>query len=233
MSTINERIDELAIRLYSGNSSKFASFIGTSEANIRNYRNTTNPKIEILATICEKIEISYEWMLTGQGEMLKQAVETPKSTPTPVEALPIESKLTAIKLPRNTREGIPLISTEAWAGGFMGDVQVLEYECERYVVPMFDGADFLIPIKGSSMYPKYSSGDVVACKKLESWSFFQWGKVYLITTSQGPIIKRICEGIDDEHVLIVSDNEARYSPFQLHRSEIIELSIVLGVIRME
>ena len=130
-------------------------------------------------------------------------------------------------------KGIPLIPANAFAGGFSGELQILEYECERYVVPMFKDADFLIPVKGSSMYPKYSSGDVVACRRLTSWNFFQWGKVYVLYTEQGPIIKRICEGKDEEHVLIISDNKERYQPFNLHRSEIIDVAIVMGVIRLE
>jgi phage repressor protein C with HTH and peptisase S24 domain len=63
--------------------------------------------------------------------------------------------------------------------------------------------------------------------------FFSGGKVYVLYTSQGPIIKQICEGKNDEHVLIVSDNTARYQEFQLHKSEIIDIAIVIGVIRLE
>ncbi|MGL5914294.1 MAG: S24 family peptidase [Bacteroidales bacterium] len=162
-------------------------------------------------------EISPDWLLTGQGEMLRSAPD--KETP-------------AVRLAVGN-EGIPLIPVNAFAGGFTGDTQVLEHECEQYVIPMFNDADFLIPIKGSSMYPKYSSGDVVACKRLTSWGFFQWGKVYVLYTQQGTIIKRICEGKDKEHILVVSDNKERYSPFQLHISEIIDLAIVIGVIRIE
>lgn len=134
---------------------------------------------------------------------------------------------------KNNIDGIPLINTEAFAGGFSGDVQVLESGCERYVVPMFKGADFLIPVKGNSMYPKYNSGDIVACKRLKTWSFFQWGKTYVIYTDQGTLIKRVSEGKDIDHVLIVSENEAKYRPFQLHRSEIKDVAIVMGVIRLE
>lgn len=116
----------------------------------------------------------------------------------------------------------------------MGDVQVLEYECERYVIPMFAGADFLIPVKGSSMYPKYSSGDVVACKKLESWSFFQWGKVYVIDSSQGVLVKRVFEDPQDkDNILLTSDNKENYPPFSIPKEDIIAVSMVLGVIRIE
>ncbi len=35
---------------------------------------------------------------------------------------------------------------------------IMEYDCEHYVIPMFKGAEFLIPVKGDSMQPKYYSG---------------------------------------------------------------------------
>lgn len=157
---------------------------------------------------------SAEWLLTGSGDMLKVELPTAYST-------------------NNPREGIPLIPISAMAGCFTDDSQILEYECERFVVPTFKGAEFLISVKGSSMYPKYNSGDIVACKKLPlSDLFFQWNKVYVLDTNQGPLIKRIQKGSDKNHILIVSDNE-KYTPFELHISKIHAVAIVLGVIRLE
>lgn len=164
-------------------------------------------------------EIDFDWLLTGDGPMLnseKIADQTPLASPTD-----------------NPEEGIPLIPVSAMAGALSGEQTVLEYECERYVVPVFRGADFLIPVKGSSMYPKYSSGDIVACKRVNmSGLFFQWGKVYVIDTDQGGLIKRIKRGSDPDHILIVSDNEA-YEPFELPLSSVHSVAIVLGVIRLE
>lgn len=161
---------------------------------------------------------SAEWLLTGRGEMLKN-----HATPSVPVAHPA----------RKQGEGIPLIPFEAMAGALTGEQTVLEYECERYVVPAFKGADFLIPVKGSSMYPKYSSGDIVACQRVAMSSlFFQWNKVYVIDTNQGPLIKRIKPGHDKHHVLIVSDNE-KYDPFELPISSIHAVALVIGVIRLE
>jgi phage repressor protein C with HTH and peptisase S24 domain len=82
------------------------------------------------------------------------------------------------------------------------------------------------------MYPKYSSGDIVACKSLSLDTFFQWNKVYVVDTEQGVLIKRVRKGVDDDHILMFSENE-KYEPFPLHRSEIRALAIVIGVIRLE
>lgn len=139
----------------------------------------------------------------------------------------------AYRAPKGDQKGIPLIPVDAMAGALTNEQTVFEYECERYVVPVFKGADFLIPVKGSSMYPKYSSGDIVACQRVPmSGLFFQWNKAYVIDTDQGVLIKRIKPGSSPDSVLIVSDNE-KYDPFELPVTAIHAVSLVIGVIRLE
>ena len=143
-------------------------------------------------------------------------------------------KLTLLNEPTTDYEGIPLIPIEAMAGFGTGGVQVMDYDTERYVVPEFTelNVDFMLRVKGSSMYPKYNSGDLVACKKLVlNDIFFQWNKVYVLDTDQGALIKRIKKG-SDNHLQIVSDNPS-YEPYELHLSKIHAIAIVLGVIRLE
>lgn len=74
MESIGLRIKELRDLHYNGNNVKMATELGTSEANIRNYINGTYPKIEFIIVICEKLGISYEWMLTGKGEMIDSTI---------------------------------------------------------------------------------------------------------------------------------------------------------------
>lgn len=133
----------------------------------------------------------------------------------------------------NNHDGIPLIPFSAMAGALTGENSVLEYECERYIVPAFNGADFLISVKGNSMTPTYISGDIVACQRVPMTSlFFQWNKPYVLDTAQGALIKRIKPGHDKQHILIVSDNE-QYDPFELPYSEIYAVALVIGIIRLE
>ena len=185
-------------------------------------------------------EINLEWLLLGKGEMLKRNVNemwsnnlTTKTTTFKEET---KSKENVVNLNKSTTdyEGIPLIPIEAMAGFGTGGVQVMDYDTQKYVVPEFTelNVDFMIRGKGSSMYPKYNSGDLVACKKLVlSDIFFQWNKVYVLDTDQGALIKRIKKGSED-NLLIVSDNPA-YEPYELHLSKIHAIAIVLGVIRLE
>lgn len=217
--TIFDRISTIVEKFGNGKNTVFASLIGVSEANVRNYKNGVMPKADFLEKIARSFDININWLLTGEGNMLRTE---PEKENIPV-AHPSDSPT----------EGIPLIPISAMAGAFTGEHTVLEYECERFVVPTFKGAEFLISVKGSSMYPKYNSGDIVACKRLPMDNiFFQWNKVYVLDTDQGPLIKRVKPGSDKEHVLIVSDNE-RYEPFELPLDRIYHVALVIGVIRLE
>lgn len=185
-------------------------------------------------------EINPEWLLTGNGEMLKRNVKemwsnnlTTKTTTFSDKTKSKENVVNSLNEP-STHYGIPLIPIDAMAGFGTGGVQVMDYDTQKYVVPEFTelNVDFMIRVKGSSMYPKYNSGDLVACKKLVlSDIFFQWNKVYVLDTDQGALIKRIKKGSED-NLLIVSDNPA-YEPYELHLSKIHAIAIVLGVIRLE
>lgn len=235
--------------------SYITSLIGTEEASrclnvslgelldFNNGGNTPEHFFDLHKLLREHPEIQSSWLLKGIGEPLKgnsskeekAALLKNKVFNKELECRnkDIEEKLSVGIPTNNSKEGIPLIPIEAMAGALTSEMTVLEYECERYVVPVFKGADFLIPVKGSSMYPKYSSGDIVACQRVSmSELFFQWNKVYVIDTNQGALIKRIKPGSDKDHVLLVSDNE-KYDPFELPFSAIHAVALVLGVIRLE
>lgn len=127
---------------------------------------------------------------------------------------------------------LPLIPSEAFAGYgavVYGDLPIEDY----YTVNEFRDADFLIRVKGDSMSPKFNGGDIVACKKIKEMTFFQWNRIYVIyTESQGILIKRVMPSDDDSSITLVSDNKA-YQPFNVPKSEISAIALVLGAITLE
>jgi len=132
--------------------------------------------------------------------------------------------------------GIPLVSVTA-IGGFGNSAFAIQQSHikERYIIPKFANKqiDFMIEVEGSSMYPKYSSGDIVACRIIKERSFIQWNKTHVIATrTQGIIIKRIKEGSKKETLQMVSDNKD-YPPFEVPSKDITGIAIVIGVIRLE
>lgn len=198
---------------------------GLSDSNFKGKNRLSQPGGDMIVKILTTYpEISTDWLVMGRGEMLTGDENEKLQRPT--EA--------AHHVPEGSHEGIPLIPLSAMAGVFTGcDDGVMEYECERYVIPAFKGADFLIQVKGDSMQPTYYSGDLVACQRVPLDDlFFQWNKTYVLDTKQGPLIKRIRRGSDDEHVLIVSDN-ANYEPFELSKSQFHGVALVRGLVRLE
>jgi len=202
---------------------------GLSNGYLRNLRKA--PSAEILEKIFSTYpELSREWVMYGTGEMLLTSATEATGTQ------PKEETNERPQMKPVVSGGIPLIPIDAVAG-FNGwdESGISELDCARYDVPDFAAvhADFLIRVSGSSMYPKYSSGDILACRKILEVTFIQWGKIYVIDSQQGAMVKRLFEIEGDaEHILCKSDN-ANYPPFKLPKNEIRSLSIVVGAIRLE
>ena len=198
-----------------GNKAQFANLLGITPQGLSTWIKRETFDIELIFSKCEGL--SANWLLTGKGSMIKgNDAALPKAIHT-----------------TNSTDGIPLIPFSAMAGALTDERTALEYECERYVVPAFKGADFLMPIKGTSMQPTYNSGDIVACQRVPMTSiFFQWNKPYVLDTAQGPLVKRVKPGSDQNHITLVSDNPD-YEPYEFTREQFHGIALVRGLVRIE
>jgi len=226
---IKEYLEDKGLSKY-----KFYKKTGFSNKFLDNSSNMGTNKAEIILRYYP--EINSEWLLTGKGAMIKDPSHlSDEELKKRGQDRKAKMKEFNYNFSSSIKEkGTPLIPLDAMAGFGEGDTQVMDYDTERYIVPEFDelNVDFMIRVKGSSMYPKYNSGDIVACKKLPLGTFFQWNKVYVLDTVQGPMIKRVKKSTLENNILIVSDNIS-YDPFDLHTDELYSLAIVVGVIRLE
>lgn len=193
----------------------FEEKCGLSNGYFRQLRNS--PTIDKVKMILYAYpEISRDWLVYGEGDMIKSLNESD------------------VPLAHHSESGIPLIPLDAMAGYFEGEMQVLDRDCERYVVPGMQRADFLITVKGDSMMPAYVPGDIVACVRVPLRDvFFQWGRVYVLDTDQGPIIKRICKVDGDDCSVRIESENPKYQPFTLPLSSVRSVALVIGLIRLE
>lgn len=122
---------------------------------------------------------------------------------------------------------VPLLPISA-QGGSLNDfmVSVKDSECERVVSPV-KGADFAITVAGDSMSPEYPSGSQIFIKKINENAFIDWGKVYVLDTCNGTVIKRIFPAEDNNprKIKCVSINP-EYPPFE------VSLDNVFGIYRV-
>ena len=157
--------------------------------------------------------LNYIWVLTGETCMLNSDMAQSK-------------EITQVKT--ETRPRIPYTAA---AGSLTSAVEgITSDQCEHIPrINIFPEYDFTIIIKGDSMEPKYEGGDEVACKRIDSTSFIQWGKVHVLDTAQGILIKRTYE--DGEKIRCVSYNP-EYPDFSIDKNEIYSMSLVVGLVRL-
>ena len=103
-------------------------------------------------------------------------------------------------------------------------------QCEQVpVIPVFPNYTFTMRVTGESMQPQINPGDEVACLKIDEPTFLQWGRVYVLFTSQGVIVKKIFDAGDG--IRCVSINED-YPPFVIPKKEIYSYNLVVGLLRL-
>lgn len=210
---------------------RFEEMIGSSDGKIAKFiAANSSLKSDTLQCIMEVFpQLSITWLLTGEGDMLLSSLDNNQGI---TKDEPRKNQPTTC----NAQAGIPLIPVDAVAGFNGTDSPSIHIkDCQCYLVPEFQqlNAEFMIRVSGSSMYPKYSSGDILACRKLTSYHFIQWGKIYVIDSEQGAMVKRLFPCDENKDCLICKSDNPNYPPFDLPKTEIRSLSIVLGVIRFE
>lgn len=212
-TNIKERI--LLISEYKGiTRENFFRNIGMTYGNFKGKSKETPINSNAVADILTAYpDVDPNWLLTGEGSMLK-------------------SELPKVHQPMDT--GTPMIPVEAFAGMGAGAVSISSGDIQdRYIIPDFIDVDFMIRITGASMYPKYMSGDIVACRVLHDRSLFQWGRVFVLHhRDQGTLIKRLFPGQDPGKVECRSDNPD-FPPFIIAVSDVTNFALVIGIVRIE
>lgn len=152
-------------------------------------------------------DVSPDWLLLGNGEMCRTEEVGGKA------------------------KSLPRIPYDAAAGSLTDTVDgVSEYQCEKLpVIAAFPRYDFTIRVTGRSMEPMYFSGDEVACLRVNEYSFLQWGRVHVLDTTQGVVIKRIYDNGDS--IRCVSYNP-EYPDFNIPKEDIRSYNLVVGALRL-
>ena len=111
-------------------------------------------------------------------------------------------------------------------GGSLNDfvVSIKDSDCEQIVSPI-KGADYAMPVSGDSMAPEYPSGSQILIKRINERAFIDWGRVYVLDTCNGTVIKKLFPSEKPDKVICKSINPD-YPPFE------VSLQDVYGVYRV-
>jgi phage repressor protein C with HTH and peptisase S24 domain len=127
---------------------------------------------------------------------------------------------------------VRLIPFEA-RGGMIGDFVdgVHDYDCEMVVSPI-KGVDFAMTVTGDSMAPEYNPGDRILIKRIDPNLFIEWGRVYVLDTPNGAVIKKLERSDEPGYVTCISINPD-VSPFQVNVNAVRGWYRVLMVMSMK
>ncbi len=175
----------------------------------------------------QTLGFSAGWLLTGEGPMLvnnsvNDLVNTSNASAPAPSPSSIEEEI----------KRVPLIPFEARGGQLDGFARngVTLAQCETVPTP-FKGAQFAISVRGQSMSPTYPSGCVLfISKNIADW--MEWGKVYVLDTENGVIVKQLAPStLGEDFVCCKSFNDApEFAPFNVPKASIFGIYRVVGAL---
>lgn len=183
---------------------RFERLVGFSNGYLDKLRHA--PSIEKTQIIIDVFpELNRTWLLTGEGEMLNDGKN--------------EAGNTKAEQPEYETYLLPQSAIGGSLSGFPADGAFLN-NCEKIISPI-KGVDFAISVYGDSMAPEYPSGSRVLIKKINPEVFIDWGKVYVLDTSNGVIIKELHKNSKDNYVTCHSINpDPKFADFEVPISEV-------------
>lgn len=127
---------------------------------------------------------------------------------------------------------VPLLPIFAQAGSLTGWSEgIEEAKCERVISPVKD-IDMAVHIYGESMYPDIPNGSVVYVRRV-SGRIIDWGSAYILDTVDGPVLKYLTPGADEEHIRCQSANhDPKFAPFEVLKEDILGMYKVVMCMRM-
>lgn len=193
---------------------QFERQIGFSRSYISNTKNISAEAASLILRVYS--ELSAEWILTGEGPMLREErVSIPEK--------PIKS----------AESGVPYYNVD-FTGGFdliMNDQTVNP----EYLIdfPKYNEATCWCNVTGHSMEPEITHGDIIALKKIDDISFLPYGEIYaIVTKNEMRTIKRIGPSQNkDCYSLIPTNKSPEYGVQELPKEMVMIVFKVLGCMK--
>lgn len=225
--SISDRIQTLINEFADGNRTQFALGAELGESRIRSYINGSQPTAEAIGKIAKHYGISCDWIVTGEGEMVKSVIPKEHTYITHINQSKVSEKVEEVQY-------VPYYSFEATAGIFE-QYDISEYEIGRIVVPRMPSCDGAISVTGDSMYPLIKSGDIVAFKLLNDISHIHYGDMYLVCLNEDGdtyiAIKWVKKHESDPQKAVLVSENPHHAPREVYLKDIHKIALIKFTIR--
>lgn len=174
-------------------------------------------------------DISFEWLLTGRGNMLSsEDIQLAKPEVEGTFTLKTDHKIDL--------QSIPLYELDATAGLVaLFEDKTRQVPISHLQIPDLPACDGAIYVRGDSMYPLLKSGDIICYKEVvPSYESILWGEMYLLAfvlDGESYIsVKYIQKADEDDKVRLVSHNP-HHSPKDIPADAIHALALIKASVR--
>lgn len=222
---INERIKEIKRIVFDNSTKKFASALNISSQAVSNYTrngyNVGREVIENIIGICPSINAN--WLLTGNGEMLKDQSN---------------AKFSGSYISENLID-VTHVTLKTYAS-FIESLYNCEPDLDTYKVMPEPGEDLnsedfmVFDIEGDSMYPTIQSESKILCKKIDENQWEYARGVVVIVYGKTLTVKRILKNdlYINNNLTLKADNPT-YGELNVERHEIRGIWQAVRVVSMK
>ena len=219
-----DRLLRLIEHYSDGNKSEFARMIGVSPQAVNTWISRNTFDIDIIYAKC--INVSSEWLLTGNGPMLK----TSSDNNTNVEQQQVSANTADESTPLVTYDpnvGVPYYDVDFVAGFDLIINDQTFLPTANIVVYGFEKAQMWCNATGNSMYPKICHGDMIALREC-TLEDVQYGEIYAVVLDTIRTIKILRKSDDSNKFRFIPINTEEYDEQEFCKSRILRVFEVLG-----
>lgn len=209
---MTNRLQLLVKKFADGRNTRFAGLLDTNEARIRSYlTGAVLPKYDFLAAISERLGVSIDWLLTGEGEMLRTDRDTAENN----------------ALRANRYEALPVYDND-FTCGFDEVDNGQPVEPSFYMdTPLNRSADLWCSVQGKSMIPDLEPGDRIALRHC-SLDSFEPGHIYAVVLDDLRTVKKLRRVAGNPELLEFISSNPDYGVERFPISRIQQLYRVVG-----
>ena len=228
MDDINKRLVSVLDYCFNGNVSEMARKTNVPQPTLNNIvaNRLSKPSAENLSRIANSIELlNSGWLLTGEGEMIKQPVRNE------VEAVPEDKYIMA--------EYADLRSFAGRLGG--SDIEQLPETHKRLLPREYEKGNYLVVrVSGDSMNDGTSrslcDGDEVLVRELapSEWEALPIrNRLFIITSREGNVLKQIKEVNKEERYIVCHSFNTSFEDFTLSFDDIYQIFVIYKIVQKQ
>lgn len=203
----------------------FAERIGIDPSNLSKHLKGKLPFSDnLINKIVVELNVSKEWLLTGEGDMWQASAVSDRISTVTVAATAIEPSMAV---------GARVYNLDVTAGGMSRERMFADEQIVGTIsIPTIHPDCCIVRVSGDSMSPVIGNGDLIAIREVRNTNLIFWGQIYVVLLDDYRMVKYVRRHSDPSMVILRSEN-SKYDDIEIAKSDIRDLFLVENIIRID